>query len=369
MRQKVRSAATAAAFGMLCFLVGAGAEASSGSTSARARSVPSPTQDGWRVFGGVGLGYGAVSGQEFNTAPKGAQYLLNMDLGFQAPRWVGEGGIGWFYNRNAGQDVDGQRLTIRTRSALAEASLRYRVSERWQFGPVVGYAFGADTAQGATIGDPAGTFHLGARAVYELPWGRFPVRIWQQVTADTNVPERRFVIAMAGVQIGIPIKFPKMELRQDAIVTSIHAPVRAEPKDVLVVLDPQRIFFKTNSAELRPEATTALAEAGELLRTGKIHVETIDVGGHADRRGRFEYNLKLSEKRARVVASALVADGSLLSRVKLKGYSYTRPIDPSRHPEAWAKNRRVEILFKNVSDAEELQARLKPLMTLEPAVD
>jgi hypothetical protein len=38
-----------------------------------------------------------------------------------------------------------------------------------------------------------------------------------------------------------------------------------------------------------------------------------------------------------------------------------KPVDPANSQKAWAKNRRVEVLFKNVEDPEALIAMLEPL--------
>ena len=52
---------------------------------------------GWRLFGGLGLGYGAVSGGEFTRGPRGGQYLLDTHLNYQMRAWSIEFGLARLY--------------------------------------------------------------------------------------------------------------------------------------------------------------------------------------------------------------------------------------------------------------------------------
>ncbi len=333
------------------------------------RSSTTPVRDGWRLFGGFGLGYGAVSSQEFKTAPKGSQVLLNVNLGYQTKKWVSEAGLGWFYNRHGGQNSVGDNVWIRTRSGLLETSLRYRIGERWQIGPIAGLAFGTDTTQSATTGKSTSTVHAGVRTVYEFPYAEMPLRVWQQITTDLSTPQRRFVYAMIGLQVGIfsDDDEPAPQVLQAERLPA--SPAGLAGNDVRLVLDTQRVFFKTNSSKLKPEVEAALNRLGIYLQENQDDVDAIDVSGHADQRGAFKYNQKLSEKRAISVADALKLRKLGVPRVSTLGLSYSVPLDPQQGPSAWAKNRRVEILFKNVRDVEMLEAQLKPLRDLQPAVE
>ncbi|SMG61112.1 type IVB secretion system protein IcmH/DotU [Paraburkholderia susongensis] len=83
----------------------------------------------------------------------------------------------------------------------------------------------------------------------------------------------------------------------------------------------------------------------------------IEVVGHTDAQpvhtSRFPSNLALSEQRARIVAETLIrnADTSVnrpARRITWSGRGSSEPIDPANTPQAYERNRRVEILWNVV---------------------
>ena len=66
------------------------------------------------------------------------------------------------------------------------------------------------------------------------------------------------------------------------------------------------------------------------------------VKGHTSSEGSDEYNLKLSENRAKSVVNYLVSKGIERSRLSFKGYGKTQPIEGNDTEESRQKNRRVE---------------------------
>ncbi len=71
------------------------------------------------------------------------------------------------------------------------------------------------------------------------------------------------------------------------------------------------------------------------------------VDGHADRQpiagGTFNSNWELSAARAITVVKRLIADGIPPNRVAATGFSDNQPLDAADSPDAYAKNRRIEI--------------------------
>jgi outer membrane protein OmpA-like peptidoglycan-associated protein len=109
------------------------------------------------------------------------------------------------------------------------------------------------------------------------------------------------------------------------------------------------VQFQTNSAEILPvsfplltQVATVMADHPELL---KVRVE-----GHTDSRGPDAYNLALSQRRADSVRAFLVQHGVAPERLDAMGYGETRPVDPREVPEAWEKNRRVQLTVTQRSD-------------------
>jgi peptidoglycan-associated lipoprotein len=105
-----------------------------------------------------------------------------------------------------------------------------------------------------------------------------------------------------------------------------------------------RVQFDYNASDLRPDGRAVLDVLAKcLLKNGgwKITVE-----GHCDDRGTPEYNLSLGESRAKSVRKYLTALGVDDNRVRVVTYGEEKPLDPAQTEDAWAKNRRGEILFQ-----------------------
>ena len=67
------------------------------------------------------------------------------------------------------------------------------------------------------------------------------------------------------------------------------------------------------------------------------------VQGHTDSRGTDEYNLELSEKRAKSVFNQLVRNGVKSDRLVTMGLGESEPIATNDTDEGRQQNRRVEI--------------------------
>ncbi|MEX2326640.1 MAG: peptidoglycan-associated lipoprotein Pal, partial [Pseudomonadales bacterium] len=68
--------------------------------------------------------------------------------------------------------------------------------------------------------------------------------------------------------------------------------------------------------------------------------------GHADERGTREYNLALGERRANAIRAYLQAQGVLGSQMEVISYGEEKPATMGHNEQAWAQNRRVEIVYK-----------------------
>lgn len=96
-------------------------------------------------------------------------------------------------------------------------------------------------------------------------------------------------------------------------------------------------LFATGSHHLRPGATERLAH---FFRTNGSTAFVIY--GHTDPRGGFEYNMRLSENRARTVANVAIRNGGSVSAVR--GFGPMHPVASNNTAAGMAQNRRVEIL-------------------------
>ncbi|RVU49871.1 peptidoglycan-associated lipoprotein [Rubrivivax rivuli] len=101
------------------------------------------------------------------------------------------------------------------------------------------------------------------------------------------------------------------------------------------------VQFAFDSYELEPGFLTLLEAHAAALKAQPG--QRVVVEGHADERGGSEYNLALGQKRAEAVVKALALLGVAPERLEAVSFGDTRPVDPARTPEAWAKNRRAEL--------------------------
>ena len=98
----------------------------------------------------------------------------------------------------------------------------------------------------------------------------------------------------------------------------------------------QAIVRRSAYAELKKHSA---ALAGD--RYLRVRVE-----GHADERGTREYNLALGERRADAVRSYLVSEGASSSQIEVISYGEEKPIVSGKNERSWAKNRRVELVYR-----------------------
>jgi OOP family OmpA-OmpF porin len=71
----------------------------------------------------------------------------------------------------------------------------------------------------------------------------------------------------------------------------------------------------------------------------------VSITGHTDSRGATEYNQRLSETRANVVAKYLQSKGVVSNRITVHGMGEEQPIADNQTEEGRAKNRRVEFVI------------------------
>ena len=85
----------------------------------------------------------------------------------------------------------------------------------------------------------------------------------------------------------------------------------------------ENIFYDFDKATLRPESKAALDEMVVMLNENPN--VTIEMGAHTDRKGSDEYNIALSDRRAKSVIDYLIAAGIAEERLSPKGYGESVP--------------------------------------------
>lgn len=112
--------------------------------------------------------------------------------------------------------------------------------------------------------------------------------------------------------------------------------------------DPHRIplpvLFDTASAEMSDSAKRYAEDLLESLR--EVNPREITLFGHTDARGGYEYNMRLSERRAKAVANFLMRNGITakiitIAKGKSEPLQLTDMVQLTRQ-EIWMLNRRVD---------------------------
>lgn len=115
----------------------------------------------------------------------------------------------------------------------------------------------------------------------------------------------------------------KEEIRVDTVTASeeytLQFPLASLTAPVLV----RNVFYAFDSAEVLESSTTALDSLVDLLNENPNI--TIELSSHCDYRGRDEYNLGLSQRRAESVVRYLIQHGIPKDRLSPVGYGETRP--------------------------------------------
>jgi peptidoglycan-associated lipoprotein len=103
------------------------------------------------------------------------------------------------------------------------------------------------------------------------------------------------------------------------------------------------VYFDFDSAVIKGQGVDVVAAHAKYLAANpqaRVRLE-----GNTDERGSREYNIGLGDRRAQSVRRALLLQGVAEGQLTTVSYGEERPADPGHDEAAWAKNRRVEIVY------------------------
>ena len=109
------------------------------------------------------------------------------------------------------------------------------------------------------------------------------------------------------------------------------------------LLNERIIYFDFDSAEIKGAGTDVVAAHAKFLAGSPA--TRVRLEGHTDERGSREYNIGLGERRAQSVRRALLLQGAADVQISTVSYGEERPAVAGHDEAAWAKNRRVEIVY------------------------
>ncbi|WP_373551240.1 OmpA family protein [Haliscomenobacter sp.] len=292
--------------------------------------------DGWGGFGKLDifkttLEGGATTGelinigQPFNTPNEDYGFLLD------APRndvyFVREGDI---YYANLGNNVDARikpeavviiNGTVREKGKGAlESNLFFRFDETDDI-LTKARSNGLSGEYSMSLPRYPGEYTLRVNFAEGYP------SIEQKVIIDENTPE-------------------VLEISFEVDPAATNEPVVEKPKPVVVAKTPAQpmssiILFAFDQAVINESSRTDLLAIAEAAK--KVGSYTLTIIGHTDDAGSSDYNQKLSERRAKVVADFFASQG-LTAKIAAKGESVPAVANDSDGNKA--KNRRVEVVLE-----------------------
>jgi len=126
----------------------------------------------------------------------------------------------------------------------------------------------------------------------------------------------------------------------------IHKDLYLAPIEIGQVVRLNNVFFDFDKYDLRSESFVELDRVVNLLKENPA-IE-IEMSAHTDSRGSDDYNMKLSDNRARSVREYIVSKGIAAGRIVSQGYGETKPVSTNETDDGRQLNRRVEFkILKN----------------------
>lgn len=137
-----------------------------------------------------------------------------------------------------------------------------------------------------------------------------------------------------------------LESATKAQPVKVQIPLKKIKPGARIVLN--NIFFETDKFELKE---TSFPELDKLFKLMNDNPELrVEISGHTDAIGGEDYNLMLSERRAKSVFDYLVRKGIVTERMIYVGFGFTMPLDTNETDTGRSQNRRTEIRILDVSD-------------------
>lgn len=125
--------------------------------------------------------------------------------------------------------------------------------------------------------------------------------------------------------------------------------------DVGKMVNINPIYYDLNSAEIREDASVELDKIVEIMKQYPNMV--IELGSYTDCRGAANYNLSLSDRRAKSSVKYIISKGISKRRIYGKGYGESNPVNHCRcdgqnavpcTDEEFQMNRRTEFIIKKL---------------------
>jgi outer membrane protein OmpA-like peptidoglycan-associated protein len=132
------------------------------------------------------------------------------------------------------------------------------------------------------------------------------------------------------------------EAQRQRLLTQLNSVLQTRDSARGLIVSMSDVLFDFNQATLKPGAKLRLAKvSGIILAYPDLKLE---IDGFTDNKGTPEYNIGLSEKRAKTVRDFLVTQGVGPDTVNTRGYGESNPVATNATVSGRQQNRRVELV-------------------------
>ncbi|MEZ4598595.1 MAG: OmpA family protein [Syntrophotaleaceae bacterium] len=108
------------------------------------------------------------------------------------------------------------------------------------------------------------------------------------------------------------------------------------------------VVFDVGESELKPGGLLVVQRLADFMK--RYPGRNVAIEGYTDSTGPAEFNQELSQRRARAVRDALVAQGIDSARIETRGYGENFPVATNETVAGRQLNRRVEVVISNGRD-------------------
>ncbi len=173
--------------------------------------------------------------------------------------------------------------------------------------------------------------------------------------AKATEQDRRIADLEKELNLALVVRIRELERQRSVLFARLMEALKDNPN---VRIDGERflfaddVLFPSGSAELTVEGLARVQTIAEVVRSLLPQLPAdipwvLQVEGHTDRRpirtAQYPSNWELSTARAMAVVRVLREAGIPPQRLAATGYGEFHPIDARDTPEAWARNRRIEL--------------------------
>jgi len=179
-----------------------------------------------------------------------------------------------------------------------------------------------------------------------LAWARMSG--WGVATPNIGVDHGiADVIYGDGQPLGVPDTVADINVPPSPEQIDVHVKITMKDDSLVVILEGD-VLFDFDKSEVKPEADKPLTQAAAIIKSARRRDSAILINGHTDSVGADDYNMKLSERRARAVAQWFVSRKYLPDSIlRPQGFGKSNPVAPNTDAAGRAKNRRAEIYISN----------------------